>query len=193
MFSDWKKSATVSNLFKWKSQGQPSLNTELLGDPSPEIELSDYHRLTNSGCESPSEFLNGEDPKTNPIVDLDIFFERLYNYYCQKGLWCIIVKWIVELLSLSFTISFSAFFLLFVDWHGLRNAKCGIDAVESGTKPCDLAKEALHSHPLVPLTFTKLIILGYLAIFTIYLVFCFVRFFAQLKETLETRHFYNNR
>ena len=128
-----------------------------------------------------------------PITDLDLFFERLYNYYCEKGLWCIIMKWIVELLSLGFTICFSAFFLLFVDWNGLHNAKCGMDAVESGIKPCDLSKEALHQHPLTPFTLSKAIIVGYLGLFSVYWIFCFLRFFAQLKETLGIRHFYYNR
>ncbi|KAL5994560.1 autophagy protein atg9 [Asimina triloba] len=186
------KGTNSSIRFKWPWRGESSLTTGLLNDPPPEIELSSYQRLPSSGSESPSGFLNGESLKVEAIADLDLFFGRIYSYYCEKGLWCIVIKWILELLSLGFTICFSGFFLLFVDWHGLRNAKCGIDAVESGIKPCDLAKEALHRHPLVPFTFTKGIIVGYLGIFSIYWVFCFLRFFAQLKDTLETRHFYYN-
>ncbi|CAO2818779.1 unnamed protein product [Amaranthus hypochondriacus] len=180
------------SIFKWKRPGDPSLSVGLLNEIPPEIELSDYGRVPSVGSESPSGLLNGESLKAEPISDLDLFFERLYCYYCEKGLWCIIVKWIVELLSLAFTICFSGFFLLYVDWDGLRKAKCGMDAVESGTKPCDLSKEAIHEHPLTPLTLSKAIILGYLGIFSIYWVFCFLRFFAQLKETLRIRHFYYN-
>ncbi|KAB2018402.1 hypothetical protein ES319_D08G227800v1 [Gossypium barbadense] len=86
----------------------------------------------------------------------------------------------------------NGFFLLFVDWNGLCNAKCGMDAVESGTKPCDLAKEALHEHPLTPLTLSKAIVVGYLVLFSVYWVFCFLRFFAQLKDTLGIQHFFYN-
>lgn len=184
---------SVFNIFKWKQQDGSSLTTGLLRDVPPEIELSDYGRIPSPGSESPSGLLNGESLNVEPISDLDLFFERLYSYYCERGLWCIIIKWIVELLSLGFTICFSGFFLLYVDWNGLRNAKCGMDAVESGIKPCDLGKEALHQHPLTPLTITKAIIIGYLAIFSIYWIFCFLRFFAQLKDTLEIRQFYYNR
>lgn len=192
MFSG-PKSANPLSVFQSKWRGESSLTTGLLKDVSPEIELSDYGRVPPSpGSESPSGLLNGDSLNVEPIADLDLFFERLYSYYCEKGLWCIIIKWIVELLSLGFTICFSGFFLLFVDWNGLRNAKCGMDAVESGIKPCDLAKEALHRHPLTPLTLTKAIIVGYLGIFSIYWVFCFLRFFAQLKDTLGIRHFYYN-
>ncbi|PIN23106.1 Integral membrane protein [Handroanthus impetiginosus] len=180
------------NIFKWKWRSTSSLTTGLLDDVSHEIELSDYHKAPSVGSESPSGLLDGETLHAEPIDDLDLFFERIYTYYCEKGLWCIIVKWIFELLSLAFTICFSAFFLLYVDWNGLRNAKCGMDAVESGIKPCDLSKEALHEHPLTPFTLSKAIIVGYLGIFSIYWTFCFLRFFAQLKETLKVRRFYYN-
>lgn len=192
MFSG-SQGANLNRIFKWKGRGESSLTVGLLNDVPPEIELSDYGKISSPGSESPSGLLNGESLSVKPIADLDLFFERIYNYYCEKGLWCIIIKWIVELLSLGFTIFFSGFFLLYVDWNGLRNAKCGIDAVESGIRPCDLAKEALHEHPLAPLTLTRAIILGYLGIFTIYWIFCFLRFFAQLKETMGIRHFYYDR
>lgn len=193
MMFNGSKGANSRGIFKWRWHGESSLSEGLLKDVPPEIELSDYGRVLSSpGSESPSGLLNGESLNVEPIADLDLFFERLYSYYCEKGLWCIIIKWMVELLSLGFTICFSGFFLLFVDWNGLRNAKCGMDAVESGIKPCDLAKEALHLHPLTPLTLSKAIIVVYLGIFSIYWVFCFLRFFAQLKETLGIRHFYYN-
>lgn len=187
-----QKGPNALNIFKWGWQSESSLTTGLLNDVPPEIELSDYRREPSPGSESPSGLLNGDSLNAAPIADLDLFFERLYNYYCEKGLWCIIIKWIVELLSLAFTICFSGFFLLYVDWNGLRKAKCGMDAVESGIKPCDLAKEALHQHPLTPFTLAKAIIVGYLGIFSIYWIFCFLRFFAQLKDTLKIRHFYYN-
>ncbi|KAL0554024.1 hypothetical protein IC582_007929 [Cucumis melo] len=179
-------------IFRWKSHGESSLTSALLKDVPPEIELSTFGRVPNPGSESPTGLLDGERLNVEPIADLDLFFERLYSYYCDKGLWCIITKWIVELLSLGFTICFSAFFLIFVDWNGLRNAKCGMDAVESGTKPCDLAKEALHKHPLHHMTVSKAIIIGYLGIFSVYWIFCFFRFFAQLKDILGIRRFYYN-
>ncbi|XP_057513286.1 autophagy-related protein 9 isoform X1 [Actinidia eriantha] len=186
------KNANGLNIFKWRRRGESSLTTGLLDDVQHEIELSDYRRAPSPGSESPSGLLNGESLNVEPIADLDLFFERLYSYYCEKGLWCIIIKWIVELLSLAFTICFSGFVLLYVDWNGLRNAKCGMDAVESGIKPCDLSEEALHQHPLVPFTLSKAIIVGYLGIFSIYWIFCFLRFFAQLKDILKIRQFYYN-
>ncbi|GLT61152.1 hypothetical protein SLA2020_338770 [Shorea laevis] len=109
MFSG-PKSANPLSVFQSKWRGESSLTTGLLKDVSPEIELSDYGRVPPSpGSESPSGLLNGDSLNVEPIADLDLFFERLYSYYCEKGLWCIIIKWIVELLSLGFTICFSGF------------------------------------------------------------------------------------
>ncbi|XP_075490034.1 autophagy-related protein 9-like [Primulina tabacum] len=189
MFSGLKR---VLSCFMWKWRIESSLTNGLLEDVPHEIELSDYHKTPGPGSESPSGLLDGETLNIDPIDDLDLFFERIYSYYCDKGLWCIIIKWIFELLSLGFTICFSGFFLLYVDWNGLRKAKCGMNAVESGIKPCDLSVEALHKHPLTPFTFSKAVIVGYLGIFSVYWVFCFLRFFAQLKETLKIRRFFYN-
>ncbi|XP_010522159.1 PREDICTED: autophagy-related protein 9 [Tarenaya hassleriana] len=188
-----QKAPNSFSLFKWKQRDESSsLTTSLLHNVPNEIELSNYGGIPSPGSESPSGLLNGESLNVELIADLDLFFERLYSYYCDKGLWCIIIKWAVELLSIGFTICFSGFFLLYVNWEGLRNAKCGMDAVESGTKPCDLIKEALYQHPLSPFTPKKAIIVGYLVLFSIYWIFCFLRFFAQLKDTLCIRHFYYN-
>ncbi|CAA2934036.1 autophagy-related 9 [Olea europaea subsp. europaea] len=191
MFSG-KISAHSFNIFQWKWHSTSSLTAGLLKDVPTQIELSDYRKAPSPCSESPSGLLDGETSNVEPIDDLDLFIERIYTYYCEKGLWCIIIKWIFELLSLLFTICFSGFFLLYVDWNGLRNAKCGMDAVESGIKPCDLSEEALHKHPLTPFTLPKAIIVGYLGIFSIYWMFCFLRFFAQLKETLKIRQFFYN-
>uniref|UniRef100_A0A2N9IKN3 Autophagy-related protein 9 n=1 Tax=Fagus sylvatica TaxID=28930 RepID=A0A2N9IKN3_FAGSY len=134
MFSG-SNGANPLSVFKWKWRGESSLTASLLKDVSPEVELSEYGRVPPSpGSESPSGLLNGESLNVEPIADLDLFFERLYSYYCEKGLWCIIIKWICG----------NA-----MPW------KCGMDAVESGIKPCELAKEpvtpltlTLHQHPL---------------------------------------------
>lgn len=160
-----------------------------------EVELPEYHRLI--GCEDaagPSDFFLGETLKWGAVTDLDIFFQRVYQYYCDRGFWCIFTQWLCELLSLGFTICFSGFLVLFVNWPGLLNAKCGIDAIdEKSSRNCDLVKEALHEHPLTPLSLLKLFFVAYLVLLSVYWLFCFLRFFIQLRDTLEVRHFINGR
>jgi len=193
MMSSAPKGAFAPSIFKWQRGNKSSLTTQLLNDEPPEIELSDYRRLSSAGSESPSGLLNDEGLKAEPIADLDLFFERLYIYYREKGLLCIVINWIVQLLTVTFVVAFIWFFLLVVDWHALHNAKCGMEAVESGQKPCDLAKEAINHHPLVPLTFPKVIIVGSTVILTVYGLFNFLKFFVQFKNTLKIRRFYYQR
>lgn len=153
-----------------------------------EVELSDYHRLSGGEEElSPRNLLQGESAKSEVITDLDAFFERLYKYYCGKGLWCIVTQWVIELLSLGFTICFSGFFLLIVDWQVLHT--CSGQAVET----CDLLREAVKEYPLDPLTFYKGIVVTYLTLLSVYWCFCVLRFLTQLRDTLEVRRFYYHR
>ncbi|KAK4407217.1 Autophagy-related protein 9 [Sesamum angolense] len=118
MFSG-QKGVHSLNIFKWKWHSTSSLTTGLLNDVPHGIELSDYHKAPSICSESPSGLLDGETLNAEPIDDLDLFFERIYTYYCENGLW----------------------------------------------------------------------IFG---LFSVYWIFCFLRFFAQLKETLKIRRFYYN-
>ncbi|MFS7930620.1 hypothetical protein Hanom_Chr04g00346381 [Helianthus anomalus] len=116
MFGGRKRGTILDNL-QQKILGESSLSARLLSDAAPEIELSDYQRAPSHGSESPSGILDGEHFKAEPITDLDLFFERIYNYYCGKGLQCIIVKWIVELFTLAFIILFPGFLVI---WESPR-------------------------------------------------------------------------
>ncbi|XP_057836521.2 autophagy-related protein 9 [Cryptomeria japonica] len=191
MFSERSNANAFRNFFKWpwtRNPGGASATVGLLSNVPPEIELSDYQPLPNGDIESPLDLLKGERQKVGPISDLDRFFERLYKYYCEHGLRCIVIRWIGNNVSLGFTIVFSGICLLCVDWHGLISLKCGGpggDAVE-----CDLAKVAFRKHPLKPFTLYTAVVVGYLGLFSLYWIFCFLIFFLQLKDTLEIRDFY---
>lgn len=159
------------------------------------MELPEYRRLPGGeDAADPPDFLRGETSKWGAVTDLDDFFQRVYQYYCDKGFWCIVTQWLCELVSLGFTIGFSGFLVLFVNWPGLLNAKCGIDAIDEGNlHNCDLVKEALHAHPLTPLTLLKGFFVAYLVLLSVYWLFCFLRFFIQLRDTLEVRRFIHTR
>lgn len=167
---------------------------ETLRGVQHEVELPDYHEL-HGGEDSagPPDFFGAETFKSGGVTDLDEFFQRVYQYYCDKGFWCMFTKWLCELVSLGFTIGFSGFLVLFVNWQGLLSAKCGIDAINEGNfHNCDLVKEALYEHPLTPFTLVKFFFVTYLVLFSLYWLFCFLRFFAQLRDILEVRHFIHN-
>jgi len=125
------------------------------------------------------------------IPDLDIFFERLYEYFCAKGLRCIITKWIIEILNVTFMVCVIGFFFLFVDWDALAHLKCGVEALEIGEKPCDLMN-VIKNDPLSPFTYVKMITVGSMVILTTYGIINFVKFFVKLRSTLNVRDFYHN-
>lgn len=154
---------------------------ETLRGVQHEVELPDYHEL-HGGEDSagPPDFFGAETFKSGGVTDLDEFFQRVYQYYCDKGFWCMFTKWLCELVSLGFTIGFSGFLVLFVNWQGLLSAKCGIDAINEGNfHNCDLVKEALYEHPLTPFTLVKFFFVTYLVLFSLYWLFCFLRFFCS--------------
>ncbi|KAF3335190.1 autophagy-related protein 9-like protein [Carex littledalei] len=188
------------SFFKWLFP-KPSapLTSQLLNQTPPdiEIELSSYQPLPGSGynsdCDSPSHLLSvRETLEPDLIPDLDIFFGRLYDYYCEKGLSCIVTKWILEILNVIFIVCFIGFFLLLVDWNALTRVKCGVEAVELGEKPCDLWEEVIKKHPMVPFTFSKMVVVGSMVLLTLYGFFNFLKFFVQFKDTLRVRRFYYN-
>lgn len=188
------------SFFRWPfSRPIAPLTTQLLNQtpPDTEIELSSYQPLPDSGynsdCDSPSHLLSvRETLESDLIPDLDIFFGRLYDYYCEKGLACIVTKWILEILNVIFMVCFIGFFLLLVDWNALTRVKCGVEAVESGEKPCDLW-EVIKKHPMVPFTFWKMVVVGSMVLLALYGFFNFLKFFVQFKDTLRVRRFYYNR
>jgi len=102
-----KRGTNAFSLYKWNKSGDPSLNTGLLDDVPPETELSKSGVVPSPASESPSRLLNGESLKAEAIADSDLFFERLYSYYCEKGLLSMVVKWVVELLCLGFVMLFT--------------------------------------------------------------------------------------
>jgi len=192
MMSFFLKGTNIKRLFKWPLRRESTLSTHLLAEIPPEVELSDYQRLPSSDCESPTGLLHGEDFKAELIPDLDIFFERLYEYFCAKGLRCIITKWIIEILNVTFMVCAIGFFFLFVDWDALGHLKCGVEALEIGDKPCDLMN-VIKNDPLVPLTYVKIITIGSMVILTTYGIINLIKFFVKLRSILNVRDFYYNR
>ncbi|KAF8682057.1 hypothetical protein HU200_045517 [Digitaria exilis] len=185
------KGTNIRRLLKWPLRRESALSTHLLAEIPPEVELSNYQRLPSSYCESPTGPLHGEDLKAELIPDLDIFFERLYEYFCAKGLRCIITKWIIEILNVSFMVCAIGFFFLFVDWDALGHLKCGVEALEIGEKPCDLMN-VIKNDPLIPFTYVKMITVASMVILTTYGIIVFVKFFVKLRSTLNVRDFYYN-
>ena len=65
-------------------------------------------------------FLKGEVGSSLRIRNLDAWFQALYQYYKEKGFYCIVTSRVVNLLTLGFTIFLSWFILLYLDFAYLK-------------------------------------------------------------------------
>lgn len=141
------------------------------------------------------------------IENLDKWFAALYAYFEGKGFWCIVTSRVVNVLTLGFTVAFSAFLLLYVDWETLRTECAEASLRSSGATrreddddatsdalrekdTCDILRDATYASPLSHRGFVaNFLVLAYLALFTAYLVWTFVRLVVDVKPLLEMRAF----
>ena len=120
----------------------------------------------------------GAEEKWEAISDLDAFFSRVYDYFNQRGLRCILTARIINLLTLVFTGAFTVFLFDVMNWHGLLY-ECVDDACSSVplVKP-DYLK-------LLPLTTSSFFLSLYILLFSLYVCWAFVHFFLDLRPLLE--------
>lgn len=60
-----------------------------------------------------------EEKDVGHVINLDKFFTDMYQYYVSKGIGAVVLSEFCAVLTLGFTVCFSAFLLAFVDWGGL--------------------------------------------------------------------------
>ncbi|WVF69103.1 hypothetical protein IAT40_003877 [Kwoniella sp. CBS 6097] len=63
------------------------------------------------------------------VEDLDGFLQDVYDYYKGKGIWCIALARILNLLTTFFVIGFSTFLSSCIDYHKLTSTTSGPDSV----------------------------------------------------------------
>ncbi|KAF6253428.1 autophagy protein Apg9-domain-containing protein [Scenedesmus sp. NREL 46B-D3] len=119
------------------------------------------------------DLVGGEGYEWAAIDNLDAFFTRIYRYWHDKGLATILVGRLLNLTALAFTIGFSGFLLLAVNWAALHS-EC-------------LAAVAEHARPLVAL------VALYLALCGLYWLWSAAQLVAELRDVLDVKHFINNK
>eukprot|EP00735_Rhodelphis_limneticus_P008705 TRINITY_DN2204_c0_g1::TRINITY_DN2204_c0_g1_i1::g.6795::m.6795 TRINITY_DN2204_c0_g1::TRINITY_DN2204_c0_g1_i1::g.6795 ORF type:complete len:643 (-),score=90.70,sp/Q8RUS5/ATG9_ARATH/39.49/7e-154,APG9/PF04109.11/8.2e-128,DUF4231/PF14015.1/1.3e+04,DUF4231/PF14015.1/0.033 TRINITY_DN2204_c0_g1_i1:613-2541(-) len=152
----------------------------------PMEDLDDHRSQPLLGSEQfdSASLLQGEGREHwEAISNLDLFFERLYNYYLEKGFICIVIKRILNLMTLAFTILFSAFLLLFVDWKELLH-RCRIE------NECDNIT-AVDWHALDELTNYEALVLVYLILFSLYWIWNVYRLLMDIRDNYEVKQWYD--
>ena len=112
------------------------------------------------------------------------------RYWLEKGWLVILASRLLNLVALGFTICFSAFLLLGVDW-GALHSRC-LMAHDRGS--CDILSVAVHAHPLAGRS-PALVALAatYVALCCLYWVWSAAAAVGELRGVLETRHFVANK
>ena len=119
------------------------------------------------------------------IGNLDEFFLNVYDYHSQKGYWPIIFNRISNILTIAFTIGFSVFLVLFVNWNGVIN--CGQSDKCSNVK-------LIVSNPFNNSSFwLSFIVMTYSIVFFIYLIWHGLSLIWELPKLYDTSKFYKEK
>ena len=129
---------------------------------------------------------NANDGNDAGIVEanLDEFFGWVYEYYVEKGYWCMILSRITNLITLAFTILFSTFLMGFVNWTALLN--------------CNTEETCQHVIGLRPNimegpTVGEVWLTFYFILFCFYWLWNGLCFFRALSHVKEVATFYHTR
>jgi autophagy-related protein 9 len=134
--------------------------------------------------EAGSALLREERSDWSGIPNLDTFLSRLYQFWSEKGFALTLLSRLLNLATLAFTICFSAFLLLVVDWGALMQ-RCRQEA-----RQCDVAEVGLRSQPLTSLSCGRAAaVLCYLGAIAIAWAWSALRSLAELPALAELRRF----
>ena len=143
---------------------------------------------SRDGLAGGEHFMMKERGTSLGIQNLDAWFTSLYSYFKEKGFHCIVVGRVVNLLTLGFTIFFSGFLLLYVDWEALGGS-CAEASHETGD-PCDILRDATFASPLRHRSaLANFVVVVYLLLFSVYWTWSLVRLVVDLRPLLEMRSF----
>ena len=160
---------------------------------------------------------DGVEERWEAISDLDAFFSRVYEYFNQRGLRCILTSRIISLLTLVFTIILTVFLFDVMNWQGgqqhtppalmpclpaLPSAPHCDSPGRPGTAPrAGLLEECVDDHTCATVRLVKpdalkhpgFFLSLYVTLFTLYLAWAVLHFFLDLRRVLEMRTFFRDK
>jgi len=116
------------------------------------------------------------------ISDLDSFFSRVYAYFEERGLRCILAGRVIQLLTLAFTLGLAVCLADALNWEGLVN-EC------KDEHSCAAVQLLRHDALSAPSPFLKL----FVGVFALYWLWMLLHFFWDLRPLLEMRAFYRDK
>jgi len=127
--------------------------------------------LLNSSESVELNSLLEESMESSYAVDnLDLFLTRVYNYFVGKGFYCILLRHVLNLLTILFTILFATFLVSFIDYRVLQETNNWNAAVD-------------FHRPLHPIMIVCIIVFG------LFWVWQIVQLLRQTKHNWEIKNF----
>jgi len=161
----------------------------------------DTHRLLGSDGEEDEEEIEGFTSRRDTELEskvsdywteggasnLDVFFTEAYEYYREHGMACIIASRVTDLITLGFTIIFSTFLFLFVEWRSLM--KC--DSEDT----CSDLESYVSFAPLKSSGHStwEVLVWSYFATLTIFWIWRFLLLLPTCVRAYRMRNFYLHR
>ncbi|KAI8974109.1 autophagy protein Apg9-domain-containing protein [Pilobolus umbonatus] len=109
------------------------------------------------------------------VENMDMFFERVYDYFQGKGIYCMLLARLLNLLTLGFIIMFSTFLIGCIRYTEIHDHKSLADVIE----PQCLSK----------LSATKFL---FLTIFVLWWIWQAIRFITDIPALREMSNFYSH-
>ena len=121
---------------------------------------------------------------TPPIPDLDVFLRTCYLYYTNNGFICCILNKCSSLIILLFTIIFSTFLLLFIDWSALLSCR--------NEQQCTDSNVIMHNiFDVSTISLYQGITIIYFILLCTYWVYKLLQFISSINILIQVRTFYN--
>lgn len=130
----------------------------------------------------PAVLQGGAREQWEAISDLDAFFTRVYTYFHEKGLRCILASRIISLLMLAFTIVLTVWLVECLNWHGLLY-DCK-DEASCAAVPLHRDDALQHPSPFLAMFFV---------LFTLYWFWSLAHFVWNIVPLLEMRTFFREK
>lgn len=118
------------------------------------------------------------------IKNLDEFLSNIYEYHSQKGFWPIIFNRISNIITIGFTIGFSVFLTLFVNWQSVIH--CG------NSDKCEKIN-LIVSNPFLDSFWLPFIVMTYAAVFFVYLAWHVLSLILKISKLKQTSAFYKEK
>eukprot|EP00474_Spongospora_subterranea_P002648 CRZ03106.1 hypothetical protein [Spongospora subterranea] len=109
---------------------------------------------------------------------------HIYEYFEQRGFWRMIISRITSLLILAFTVVFSTFLLLFVNWNEILNCH----SQQNCSQITVIRRPELNS-----LSVSEVAVVAYFIVFSLYWVWNLFGFLHCLRDGIEMRSFYRSK